>query len=141
MHKISIPHEQFLQHFEVLANKEASKIFLEYVRPLKAFLLEESKGRSIIIEFERYVLLAWYLWNKVIAETTPVSDEYKVVLQALNDYYNDNNPPEAEALMQLMEERKKTEFKLYKYYLGRFKVYKNRKGELDIHIEESILVQ
>jgi len=120
--------------------KEASEVFLEYVKPLTVYLVEDRNGEAIILEFERYVLLAWYIWNKVIAEINPVSKEYKEVLQILNDYYSYDRPPEGEELMLFMEERKKTEFKLYKYYVGKFKVYKNLKGDLDINIE-NMLVQ
>jgi len=119
-----------------LHGKKASEVFMEYSSPCVNILAEEMGRAANIIELEKILRLPWYIWNKVIAESDS-KDRLKGLLQQVRNIYRYNMAPGAEQLMQDLEERKRTTFKLYKYYLVEYKVYKKNNGELMVSLQHA----
>jgi hypothetical protein len=75
-------------------------------------------------ELEKFLKLPWYIWNKVVSEEKDPGKVLKDLLKYAHSVYTYNMPPGAAELMKDLKQRKKTDFKQYKYFLGDYKVYK-----------------
>lgn len=117
-----------------LQGRKASEVFLEYAAPVISLILEEMGRPLSIEEYDKLLKLPWYLWNKIISETD-TKDNLVSLLKQMDNIYHNNMPFGAEQLIRFMEERKRTDFKQYKYYLGKYEVYKKSNGEVTIRIQ------
>jgi hypothetical protein len=107
-----------------LHNRKASEVFLEYAEPYLQILLKERDDIPSNKELEKILKLPWCIWNKVVSEEKDPGKVLADLLKYADSVYTYNMPPGAAKLMEDLKQRKKTDFKQYKYFLGNYKVYK-----------------
>lgn len=118
-----------------LHGKKASDVFLEYAEPVISISLADMDREPTIIEVDKILKLPWYIWNKVVDQFSDSKNiNIRKLLEQMQKVYNYNMPPGARELMNSMEERKKTEFKQYQYYVAQCEVYKKSNNEISVRL-------
>ena len=101
-----------------LNNRKSSEVFWEYAEPYLKILFKEKQNLPNSKELEKMLRLPWFIWNKVVSEEKDPGAELTRLLLYGDSIYKYNMPPGAAELIEDLEQRKKTKFNNYKYFLG-----------------------
>lgn len=103
-----------------------SKIFLEYVEPLLELYQYPKPGTK---EHDSALLTAWTVWNAVIH--ADVGNDHSYIDKM---YFSTEEEP-IKMIFDVMLIRKRTDFSKYRYFLGEYKIKKNKDGSMSLQIE------
>lgn len=118
-----------------LHGRKASEVFLEYATPMMNIALESIDHKPSIKEIEKILRVPCCIWNMMVAETDPHNSRIKDELQQIDKILHHNIPPTADQLLHFMQQRKKTDFKQYRYYLASCEVYKKSNIEIGVRVQ------
>lgn len=120
-----------------LNNRKCSEVFWEYAEPYLKILFKETQNMPSSKEIEKMLKLPWFIWNKVVSEEKDPGAELTRLLLYGDGVYKYNMPPGAAELMEYLEQRKKTKFNKYKYFLGDYKV-SQKDGFFNIMVQHCV---
>lgn len=127
------------QFTDPLRGKKVSDVFQDYAEPfLKTLLLDRAKHGihdiPSIAELERVYRIPWCIWNAIIAEID-INAKNKIDYLAWINNSIKHMPDSIKNLLAMLEERKRNEFKQYKYYFGKYNFYYNQQKDLRLRVE------